>query len=426
MRLNLLLTGNELMTGDISDTNSAMMAQLCFDKGIQVALKSTIPDDFQVLISEIERLSQHADVLIVNGGLGPTSDDLTAEALAKVLGVSLAIHPEALAHLQAWSIKRNYPLTDANKKQTILPKGIDIVANKIGSAVGFKVIHNNCLIFCTPGVPHELKTMMQEEILPELVSMLPGNIQAKRVRYRVFGYGESNLQQMIHEQLPDWPKQIELGFRASMPLLELKLKVDHKQDYTLLEEWKGKVEQLLGSHIVTQDDRSLAEVVVHLLAERGLKVCLAESCTGGKIASLITEVSGSSNVFEAGFVTYANHIKTKVVGVAEETLKQHGAVSEPVVQQMLLGALKVSGADIGLSVSGIAGPNGGSDEKPVGTVWLAWGTQDKVHSHQFYFPGSRQFFQKIVSALALDLIRRQLLNSDEEADYFQTRRYKLK
>ena len=426
MRVNLLLTGNELMTGDILDSNSAMVAQLCFDQGIQVALKSTIPDDFQLLINEIDRLSHSAEVLIVNGGLGPTSDDLTAEALAKVLGQELAIHPEALAHLETWSVKRNYPLTEANKKQAFLPKNIDLVAKETGSAVGFKAKHNNCLIICTPGVPHELKSMMVQEILPELSSMLPDNIQPKRVRYRIFGYGESNLQQAIHEKFPDWPKQIELGFRASMPLLELKLKVNCKEDHALLDEWKIKLENLLGAHIVTQDERSLAEVVVHLLAEKGLKISCAESCTGGKIASMITEISGSSAVFEAGFVTYANHIKTRVVGVSEAVLKEHGAVSEQVVQQMLMGALKVSGADIGVSVSGIAGPGGGSDDKPVGTVFLAWGTHKNMHAHQFYFPGNRLFFQKIVSALALDLIRRELLNIDEAADYFQTRRFRRK
>ena len=423
MKVNLLLTGNELMTGDILDSNSAMIAQLCFDEGIQVALKSTIPDDFQLLISEIDRLSQHAEVLIVNGGLGPTSDDLTAEALAKVLGRELAIHSQALAHLETWSIKRNYPLTEANKKQAFLPKNIDLVANKTGSAVGFKVRHNNCLIICTPGVPHELKTMMIEEILPTLKAMLPDNIQPKRVRYRIFGFGESNLQQAIHEQYPDWPKQVELGFRASMPLLELKLKVDKQEDHYLLDEWKLKIEALLGAHIVTQDTQSLASVVVQLLAEKALKITCAESCTGGKVASLITEVSGSSAVFEAGFVTYANHIKTSLVGVSPDILIEHGAVSEPVVRQMLLGALEASGADIGVSVSGIAGPNGGSDDKPVGTVWLAWGTKKTLKTHQFYFPGSRTFFQKIVSALALDLIRRELLGVDEVADYFQTRRF---
>ncbi len=426
MRINLLLTGHELMTGDTLDSNSAMIAQLSFDQGIQIAAKSTIPDDMALLVREMERLSKTAQVLIVNGGLGPTSDDMTAEALAKVIGRPLAVHPEAMAHLQAWSVKRNYALSEANNKQAFLPKDIDLVANESGSAVGFKVKHNACLIICTPGVPHELKTMLVKEILPELTTMLPDSIQPKRVRYRIFGYGESNLQQAIHEHYPDWPEQIELGFRASMPLLELKLKVDRKEDHALLDIWKTKIEQLLGAHIVTQDDRSLAEVLVNLLTDRKLKVTCAESCTGGKIASMLTEVSGSSKVFEAGFVTYANHIKASVLGVSEDTLATEGAVSEAVVRQMLEGALNASHADLGVAVSGIAGPNGGTDDKPVGTVWLAWGSKTNIHAHQFYFPGNRLFFQKIVSALALDLIRRELLNLNEEADYFQTRRFRHK
>ena len=423
MRLNLLLTGNELMTGDTLDSNSAMIAQLCFDQGIQVAAKSTIGDDFEQLVSEIKRLSQHAEVLIINGGLGPTSDDLTAAALARVLELPLVEHPQALQHLHSWCEQRNYPLTDANRKQAILPQGIELIANEVGSAVGFKATYQGCLLMCTPGVPHELKRMLQNHILPELNTLLPAHIQPKRVRFHVFGFGEANLQQLIKEQCADWPESLELGFRASMPLLEIKLKVNAREDYPLLESWTEKLRALLGAHIVTEDERSLAKVVIDLLAERKQTVTCAESCTGGKIASMLTEVAGSSQVFEAGFVTYANHIKHQVLGVSESSLQTHGAVSEAVVREMLSGALRTSGADLGVSVSGIAGPSGGSDEKPVGTVWLAWGSQSKMHSHCFYFPGNRAFFQRIVSALALDLIRRELLGIDEPADYFQTRRF---
>ena len=426
MRINLLLTGNELMTGDTLDSNSAMIAQLCFDQGIQVAAKSTISDDFNLLVSEIQRLSQHAEVLIINGGLGPTSDDLTAEALAKVLDLPLAVHPQALAHLESWCKKRNYPLTESNRKQAFLPKGIELIANELGSAVGFKASYQGCLILCTPGVPHELKAMLQMQILPSLSAMLPSHIQPKRERFRVFGFGEANLQQLIHERFPDWPDQLELGFRASMPLLELKLKVDARHDYPLLDSWAGKLRTLLGAHIVTEDERSLAQVVIDLLLVRGLKVTCAESCTGGKIASMLTEVAGASQVFEAGFVTYANTIKQQVLGVTEASLEQYGAVSEAVVREMLSGALRVSGASLGVAVSGIAGPAGGTADKPVGTVWLAWGSAQNMHAHEFYFPGNRQFFQKIVAALALDLIRRELLAIDEPADYFQTRRFRAK
>jgi len=428
MRLALLLTGNELMTGDTLDSNSAMIAQLCLDEGIQVSYKVTVPDDFDLLISEIERLSHSCDVLIVNGGLGPTSDDLTAEALAQVIHQPICLHEAALTHLKNWCAARNYDvkngLSEANKKQAMLPSGIELIPNAVGSAVGFKVTHNQCLIMCTPGVPHELKKMLKQEILPELKTGLPVTQQAKRVRYRVFGYGESQLQQIITEKYPDWPAELELGFRASMPLLEVKLKVDSVEQYALLDQWKSNLEGLLGEHIVTEDDRSLAKVVIDLLNEQGKTVTCAESCTGGKIASLLTEISGASSVFEAGFVTYSNRIKHQLLAVSEQVLEKQGAVSETVVKQMLTGALDKSRADIGVAVSGIAGPNGGSEEKPVGTVHVAWGSKNTIQAQAFYFPGSRVFFQKIVSALSLDLIRRELLGSVEQPIYFSKRKLK--
>lgn len=422
MNLKLLLTGNELMTGDTLDSNSAMIAKMCLDSGIQVHYKATVSDDLDQLVSEILRLSASSDVLIVNGGLGPTTDDLTAEALALAMGVELEKHPLAIQHLVDWCAKRNYALSEANKKQAILPKGVELVANANGSAVGFKIKLNDCVIFCTPGVPHELKTMMAQEILPQMSAFLPNSHQPKRVRFRVFGYGESNLQELITQTYPDWPEQLELGFRASMPLLELKLKVDRLQDHGLLNEWQARIEKLVGAHIVTHDNRSIAKVVVDLLAQKNKTVTFAESCTGGKIASLLTEVSGSSKVFEAGFVSYSNTIKTRVLGVEEKDLNEHGAVSEAVVRQMLSGALKLSGADVGVSVSGIAGPNGGSDDKPVGTVWLAWGSAISMQARAFYFPGNRIFFQQIVSALALDLIRRDLLGLADIPIYFKERK----
>jgi len=422
MKLKLLLTGNELMTGDTLDSNSAMIAQMCLDSGIQVNYKATVSDDLDQLVGEISRLSASSDMLIINGGLGPTTDDLTAEALAGALNVDLEEHPQAIKHLIAWCDTRNYDLSEANRKQAILPKGVEIIDNQKGSAVGFKIKLGHCLIFCTPGVPHELKTMMSREILPQMRSLLPTSHQPKRVRFRVFGYGESSLQEHITKTYPNWPKQLELGFRASMPLLELKLKVDYQEDHKLLEKWHTKVEKLVGGHIVTDDSRSLAKVVVDLLAKQNKTITFAESCTGGKIASMITEVSGASDVFEAGFVSYSNTIKTSVLGVSEADLHEFGAVSETVVRQMLSGALKASGADVGVSVSGIAGPNGGTNEKPVGTVYLAWGSQNLVQTRAFYFPGNRVFFQKIVAALALDLIRRDLLGIEETPIYFRERK----
>lgn len=422
MKIALLLTGSELMTGDIVDSNSAMIAEYCLDQGIQVAYKATVPDELDLLVSEIERLSQHFDVLIVNGGLGPTTDDMTAEALAKVLGKPIKQHEQALAHLSSWCQQRNYHLSDANKKQAMLPEGIALLANSIGSAVGFWAPHNDCQIYCTPGVPKELELMLREEILPSLKVTLPSDIEVKRLRYRVFGYGESKLQQVLAQTFPDLPACIEIGFRASLPLIELKLKVDRPEHHSTLGEWGKKIEALLGDHIVTKDQRSIAHVVVDKLNAESKTLTFAESCTGGKIASLVTEISGASAVFEAGVVSYSNEIKHRVLGVSQDSLDKYGAVSEPVVREMLAGVLELSGADIGVSVSGIAGPNGGTEEKPVGTVWVAWGAKNNIKAREFYFPGSRVFFQELVSALALDLVRRELIDSSEEPEYFRARK----
>lgn len=424
-KIALLLTGNELMTGDTVDSNSAMIAERFLDQGLQVAYKATVSDDLDMLTSEIQRLSGQYDVLLMNGGLGPTTDDLTADALAQAMKVSLVEHTDAMAHIKHWCETRNFPLNAPNLKQAILPEGVDILANAIGSAVGFSYELNNCLVMCTPGVPRELDTMLTDAVLPILKQRYPQAGQPKRHRLRVFGMGESGLQRRISETYPDCPPELEIGFRASMPLLELKLKVEQESHYPILDDWHQKMHALLGHHIVTEDSRNIAHVVMDLLIAQGKKITFAESCTGGLIASSMTEISGSSQVFEAGYVTYSNQAKQDMIGVEQNTLETHGAVSEQVVIEMLRGALQNSGADIGVAVSGIAGPNGGTDEKPVGTVWIAWGSQSNLHAKQFYFPAGRHYFQKIVAAMSLDLVRRELLASNETPVYFTERGAKI-
>ncbi len=422
VKVSLLLTGNELMSGDIVDSNSAMLAERLGRLGSSVFYKATIGDDMDLLVSEIKRIAEFSDVLIVNGGLGPTVDDLTAEALAQAMDVPLAEHEQAVEHLVQWCGEKNIALNEANRKQAMLPSGIDLIANKTGSAVGFKTVLSGCEVYCTPGVPYELKTMFIEEILPVLP--LDHGTQIKRHRLRVFGMGESGIQQRIKRSDIIWPATVELGFRASMPLLEVKLQAGKADDYADLEHCYASLKELFGHHVVTEDSRSIAHVVLDLLLEQGKKVCFAESCTGGLIAASLTELSGASQVFDAGFVTYSNAMKESLLGVNADILEDSGAVSEDVVRAMLSGALQRSGADLGVSVSGVAGPNGGSEEKPVGTVWLAWGSLDDMHAHPFFFPVDRKRFQVLVSALAFDLLRRQLMGSTETAVYFKERQSK--
>lgn len=419
--VHLLLTGNELMTGDIVDSNSAMIAQQCKAIGIKISRKVTLADDLDLLAKEIEHLTKDADVLIINGGLGPTTDDLTAQALAMATQRSLKQHPIALAHLKTWCEQRNAHLGKANLKQALLPENCNIIANRVGSAVGFSLTLNDCQIFCTPGVPSELNIMLDEVIIPELASQSNFTAEMDITRLQLFGIGESTLQSMLVKNFPDWPKEVEVGFRASSPLIELKLTVEKNEHLSIKINLIQKIKTLLNDHIIEEiKDKpySLAELVLQLCQQKNLKITTAESCTGGLIASEITKVSGSSSSFEAGFVTYSNNMKSKLLHVNENILEQHGAVSEQTVIAMAEGALAIAGADLVIAVSGIAGPTGGSKEKPVGSVWIAWGNKDKIHTKYFCIKANRENFQRTVAARSLDLIRRLLIESSQTPLYF--------
>ena len=422
-KVHLLLTGNELMTGDIVDTNSAMIAQQCKAIGIKISRKVTLADDLNLLSQEIQMLTKSADILIINGGLGPTTDDLTAQALAMAAKQPLEQHPIALKHLKSWCEQRNAHLSQANLKQAILPKSCDIVANRVGSAVGFSLTLNNCQIFCTPGVPSELKIMLNEQIIPMLASQSSFTAEMDITRLQLFGVGESRLQMMLIKEFPNWPIEVEVGFRAASPLIELKLTTEKLEHLPIKNELIKQIKRLLNDHIIeeiTDKPQSLAKLVLKLCQQKKLKITTAESCTGGLIASELTKEAGASSSFEAGFVTYSNAIKTQLLNVNEEILDKHGAVSEQTVRAMAEGALKSVDADLVIAVSGIAGPTGGSENKPVGSVWIAWGNKEKINTQYFCIKANRTYFQQIVTARALDLIRRLLINSKNTPLYFSS------
>jgi len=420
-KVHLLLTGNELMTGDIVDSNSAMIAQQCKGIGMKISRKVTLADDLHLLADEISNLTKKADILIINGGLGPTTDDLTAQALALSCYLPLEQHPMALAHLETWSEQRNAHLNEANLKQAILPKGCDIVANRVGSAVGFSLTLNDCYVFCTPGVPSELKIMLDEQIIPALKSQSNFTAEMDITRLQLFGIGESTLQSMLVKAFPHWPKEVEVGFRASSPLIELKLTIEKYAHLSIKTELIKEIKALLDDHIIEEikeKPRTLSEIVLQLCQQKNVKITTAESCTGGLIASQLTKVSGASSSFEAGFVTYSNNMKSKLLHVNANTLEKHGAVSKETVIAMAEGALESANADLVIAVTGIAGPNGGSRDKPVGSVWIAWGSKEKINSQYFCIKASRAYFQHTVAARSLDLIRRLLIKSKKTPLYF--------
>lgn len=420
--IDLLLTGSELMTGDVVDSNSSMIAQQLLELGIPIRKKVTIGDDLALLCEQIETLSQSARVLLINGGLGPTTDDLTAEGLALAAGDKVVEHPEARAHLEAWCAKRGFELSVPNLKQARLPQDCQIIPNPIGSAVGFHLTLNQCLIICTPGVPRELEGMMQASILPLILAHCDHLPRLRTRKFQVFGLGEARIQQCITQGITDWPENIILGYRAALPFIDVKLTASEEVSETELSARLDSVKALLGPHVIGDQGLSLSEILVQMLSERQEKMVTAESCTGGRIASQITRIAGASEVFDAGFVTYSNEMKIKVLGVQPGTLETEGAVSEAVVKEMAEGALRVTGAQLAIAVSGIAGPSGGTPEKPVGTVWIAWGRAKSLRTRQLMIPGNREFFQRITTLITLDLIRRELLGIQDDPQYFFDRK----
>lgn len=418
--LQLLLTGNELMTGDVIDTNSAMIAKQVSELGIDINRRVTISDDMSSLVCEIEHMSKQCDVLIINGGLGPTTDDLTSEALATVCNQPLIENQQAINHLNQWAKNRSFTLDKANLKQAWLPQNADIIYNRTGSAVGIHIKVNDCEIYCTPGVPSELKIMMEEEIIPSLTQKVPNHDSVHITRLQTFGIGESRLQTMVDNAFPDWPNSIQVGYRADSPTVELKLITRSSKAHQLKTLWLPKIQELLNDNIISEikdTPVNLPSSVVSLLKEKQLTLTTAESCTGGLIASQITSISGASSVYEAGFVTYSNTIKENVLNVRNKTINSTGAVSKETVIEMAKGAIDKANADIAIAVSGIAGPSGGTPDKPVGTVWIAWGTRKNMQTQHFIIKGNRQYFQRMVAARSLDLVRRLLIESKHKPLY---------
>jgi nicotinamide-nucleotide amidase len=418
--VQLLLTGNEIMSGDTVDSNSAMIAQRLAELGMAVHRKVTVGDEPALLAKELSALCEASEVVIVNGGLGPTVDDLTAQVLAEVAGVPLHEHAAARQHLVDWCAKRNLHLNDANLKQALLPEGVELIDNPIGSAVGFQMTVGTCLVICTPGVPSELRLML-EPVLNTLSRQFGRRAQVDVIRLQTFGLGESTAQQIIADSGHPWPESVELGFRAGAPQMEIKLTINGAAAQEAQQQCRAWMYELFGDHIIGEGDASLAGRVLELLEAQGKTVSTAESCTGGLIASMLTRIPGSSTGFHAGFVTYSNPIKSSILGVSETSLESCGAVSEAVVTEMANGAIERSGSDYAIAVSGIAGPNGGTADKPVGTVWLAWGSSGKLQTRGLCWPVERGLFQTMIAAAGLDMLRRTLLDVDSEPRYFSQR-----
>lgn len=413
MIAEILATGDEIRSGTLVDSNSAYIAQKLEEAGIAVIRHHSVGDDIPVMVSVLREIASRADVSIVTGGLGPTSDDLTAEAAAMAAGVRLFQSPEALELVEAFFRSFHRPMTASNIKQSYLPEGSTCLVNPTGTAPGFMLTLGRCLFFFLPGVPSEMRRMLSESVLPRIEALQGGVRQFCRVKtLTTFGMTES----LTGERLKDFSTvfpEIQLGFRAKFPEIQVKFYVrgtgaDRLE--ALIQDAGRWVSEKLGRKVISVDGESMEAVVGRLLSRNKSTVAVAESCTGGLIAHWLTNVAGSSEYFLYAGVVYANQAKIDLLGVSGDIIRKHGAVHEETVREMAVRVRGISGATYGLATSGIAGPAGGTDEKPVGTVCIGLATPDGARAYRFQYRfRNREMNKQIFAMTALDLLRRELM-----------------
>ncbi len=413
MRAILINTGTELLLGDVQDAHLAFIAREIFPLGLQIEERRTVPDSdvIRLIRRTLTELFPHCEILFVTGGLGPTTDDITREMVAESLGLELHQDPQLLAWLQQRLQIRGIKWTSGIARQADVLAGARVLPNENGSAPGFYLKANitpripSTHVFVLPGPPRELQPMFTKFAMPILKSIIEVPSQVERRSYSIAGMGESLVEKAIGEKVLTIPG-IELGYCARPGEVEVRVIGDRKAIQSADVIIRGE----MGLSIFSDNDEALEQVVVRLLKQRKQTLATAESCTGGLIANQITNVSGASEVFLAGYITYANSAKNDVLNVDSKLIEKNGAVSEAVARAMAEGARTGAASTYGLATTGIAGPTGGSDEKPVGTVYIALASGDsETVARKFLFPTDRQTFKQLAAQAALDLLRRRLL-----------------
>ena len=413
MIAEIMSTGDEIRSGALTDRNAAYIADKLGEAGIYVARHMCVGDDLDLLIAAFEEIGSRADLAVVTGGLGPTPDDLSAQAAAVAAGVELVFNQAARQSLETYFKERKRVINSASQKQALLPEGAQCLKNPVGTAPGFSIKIGKCLFFFLPGVPREMRRMLSDSVLPQFLPILGAKGTIYRVRtLSTFGLTESRVFEHLAE-LENIFSKISLGLRVRFPEIQVKLYtqgVDAQQLSENLETATRWVVDKLGNKIFSQHGHPMERSVGHLLREKNATLALAESCTGGLIANLLTNESGSSDYFVFSGTTYANQAKIDILNVSKETIERYGAVHENTAKEMALGARRISGTTYGLATSGIAGPTGGSEDKPVGTVCIGLATPRECTGHRFHFWfGDRILNKKMFAVAALDVLRRKML-----------------
>ncbi len=415
MIAEILSTGNEVLSGTIADTNAAWIAAQLEEAGLEVRRHTCVGDDLDDIAGALSEITGRAELVIVTGGLGPTGDDLTAAAVARAAGVVLEEDAAALASVERFFAERGSSMRAADPKQALLPRGAECLDNPVGSAPGFTLTISGCRVCVLPGVPAEMKIMLQDRVLPRVAGWQSGpRLYSAAATVSVFGLPESEAGRLINE-LPELFPGVRYGIQVAFPQIFVRVSArrpDRDEARALVDRARDWVRSALGGGAFSGEGLSLEAEVGRLLLEKGRTVAVAESCTGGLVADLLTGTPGSSAYFLLSAVTYANPAKTDLLGVPAEAIAAHGAVSEETARAMAAGVRQRAGADFGLATSGIAGPGGGTPEKPVGTLCIGLAAPDgTITSRQLRLAFQNRAMNKRVFAFAaLEMLRRQVLD----------------
>jgi len=412
VRAVVLSIGRELVSGLTQDRHAAVISKALGSLGIETVRHVTLDDDTEAIARALREAGEEADVVVATGGLGPTLDDCTREALARAMGVPLEASAEAAAHLETWAKARGRRLSQSNLVQTLLPRGAATLPNPVGTALGLEARVGGARVLCMPGVPAEMRQMLADEVLPRLRESQGGRV-TRVLTIRTFGLPESLLGERVADLMAPG-RRPHVGTAVHGGTIDIHIyATGHPEEVDRLLEADGRtVRQRLGSAVFAEGDGHMEGAVAALLARRCATVALAESCTGGLVAAKLVNVPGMSDYLLEGVVAYSNESKVRTLGVPEALISQHGAVSEPVARAMAEGVRARSGADYALAVTGIAGPGGGTAEKPVGTTWLALADAAGTQAVREVFTGDRALVRERAANYALNMLRLRLLGAD--------------
>lgn len=415
-KVELICIGDELLIGQVVNTNASWIGNALIESGIKLNSVNSISDQKESILGALQKAHSQANFVLVTGGLGPTSDDITKPCICEYFNTALYEDETVVADVQSFFAKRGRPLTELNRKQAEVPIGAKIIQNHNGTAPGLHLKLDAVEYFFMPGVPFEMKAMMEEYVIPYLRSFY--NNQLSTINIMTTGIGESFLADKIKIWEENLPSSMQLAYLPSPGIVRLRLTAFGKEKSILDAELKSQHQQLIKlipNYIYAAADESIEVTLSRILKKQNKTIATAESCTGGIIAHKLTSIVGSSEFYKGSIVAYANSTKINVLGVSAQNIMQMGAVSEEVVKQMAINVRKMLQSDISIATSGIAGPDGGSEDKPVGTVWIGVATKEAVFAKKFNFETDRMRNINRASIAALNYCREILLNNNNNS-----------